>query len=481
MKPGRNDPCPCGSGRKYKQCCLAQAEAVPPDELAWRRVRRAVDPLFGELLGEAARRFGDEGLAEAWAEFNLWQTDEPFDPDAPIATMFLSWMVYDWQPDPLDTALPEAAHDATATQAYLARAGHRLEPIARRYAEACGTAAFSFYEVVDCTPGQGLRLRDLLLGTETEVTERSGSRYAQPGDLTYAKIVAVEGMHLVEVMSPLALPPQIRPAIIELRRKISAQGDLFGAELLREYDIEAREIFLPALDRLLHPRLPELQNTDGDPLEMHTLVFDLDSPQDAFSALADLGAGFTEPVVERDGEGGLLRAEITWSRAGNKVHEHWSNTSLGLLRIEGSRLTAEVNSARRAAALRRLLKRRLRGTAHERPGVVQSVQSMLGREPTPQEQASRDRHAKEQAEFAARPEVQAALNEHLRQHYRKWVDNEVPALGNRTPREAVRDADGREAVEALIAQIERDGPKMSPPMDPAIVRELREALGLKVG
>jgi len=21
-KIGRNDPCPCGSGRKYKQCCL---------------------------------------------------------------------------------------------------------------------------------------------------------------------------------------------------------------------------------------------------------------------------------------------------------------------------------------------------------------------------------------------------------------------------------------------------------------------------
>jgi len=24
---GRNDPCPCGSGRKYKQCCLAKDEA----------------------------------------------------------------------------------------------------------------------------------------------------------------------------------------------------------------------------------------------------------------------------------------------------------------------------------------------------------------------------------------------------------------------------------------------------------------------
>ena len=24
-KVGRNDPCPCGSGRKYKHCCLARA------------------------------------------------------------------------------------------------------------------------------------------------------------------------------------------------------------------------------------------------------------------------------------------------------------------------------------------------------------------------------------------------------------------------------------------------------------------------
>ncbi len=23
---GRNDPCPCGSGKKYKQCCLLKAD-----------------------------------------------------------------------------------------------------------------------------------------------------------------------------------------------------------------------------------------------------------------------------------------------------------------------------------------------------------------------------------------------------------------------------------------------------------------------
>jgi hypothetical protein len=27
-RPGRNEPCHCGSGRKYKQCCLAKDEAA---------------------------------------------------------------------------------------------------------------------------------------------------------------------------------------------------------------------------------------------------------------------------------------------------------------------------------------------------------------------------------------------------------------------------------------------------------------------
>ncbi len=27
-RPGRNEPCLCGSGRKYKQCCLAKDEAL---------------------------------------------------------------------------------------------------------------------------------------------------------------------------------------------------------------------------------------------------------------------------------------------------------------------------------------------------------------------------------------------------------------------------------------------------------------------
>jgi tetratricopeptide (TPR) repeat protein len=40
-KPGRNDPCHCGSGNKYKKCCRAKDEAAERDRLIDAQARRA--------------------------------------------------------------------------------------------------------------------------------------------------------------------------------------------------------------------------------------------------------------------------------------------------------------------------------------------------------------------------------------------------------------------------------------------------------
>lgn len=42
-EPGRNDPCPCGSGRKYKKCCYGQDTAAGKS---------------GGLLGAIKRKLG---------------------------------------------------------------------------------------------------------------------------------------------------------------------------------------------------------------------------------------------------------------------------------------------------------------------------------------------------------------------------------------------------------------------------------------
>ncbi len=53
MSVGRNDPCPCGSGKKYKKCCLGQqrqAQAIPdlsPAELVLARARAFARGDFG--------------------------------------------------------------------------------------------------------------------------------------------------------------------------------------------------------------------------------------------------------------------------------------------------------------------------------------------------------------------------------------------------------------------------------------------------
>jgi hypothetical protein len=59
-KIGRNDPCPCGSGQKYKRCCLTRDEAAAAADRAATRAR-AVEPAAApfEILSD------DDGLDDA--------------------------------------------------------------------------------------------------------------------------------------------------------------------------------------------------------------------------------------------------------------------------------------------------------------------------------------------------------------------------------------------------------------------------------
>jgi tetratricopeptide (TPR) repeat protein len=42
-RPGRNDPCPCGSGQKYKRCCLQKDQQAESAALAQAAAQRAAE------------------------------------------------------------------------------------------------------------------------------------------------------------------------------------------------------------------------------------------------------------------------------------------------------------------------------------------------------------------------------------------------------------------------------------------------------
>jgi protein O-GlcNAc transferase len=66
-RPGRNDPCPCGSGRKYKHCCLGKVRGQTPKDP--QRLQEAID------LHRAGR------LAQAEASYRRVLAGAPDDPD----------------------------------------------------------------------------------------------------------------------------------------------------------------------------------------------------------------------------------------------------------------------------------------------------------------------------------------------------------------------------------------------------------------
>ncbi len=130
-KIGRNDPCPCGSGKKYKHCCLVREEAT---DLEWRRLRRADDRFAGELFRYALDRYGEGLLEAAWEEFLLGLKVDVAPRDHPdFPTTFVPWFLFIWSPDPGE---PEAKARRLPPRASRSRLPRGPASEARRLREA---------------------------------------------------------------------------------------------------------------------------------------------------------------------------------------------------------------------------------------------------------------------------------------------------------------------------------------------------------
>ncbi len=141
-------------------------------------------------------------------------------------------------------------------------------------------------------------------------------------------------------------------------------------------------------------------------------------------------------------------------------------------------MTAEVNSARRAKTIRAKIEAKLGPGARFRMDKISNLEKLMN------DEKLRGRLAKSSAEHDALiqdPEVRRHMADLIRKHWENWVDMKLPALGGKTPREAVLTGDGVEAVEALLLQAERtvERDPVRGDMDREGTRLVRELLGLR--
>jgi hypothetical protein len=300
-----------------------------------------------------------------------------------------------------------------------------------------------------------MTLLNILSSARIAVQERTGSEYVQTGDLLFGRAVSVDSVGMFIGLSTTRIPIGRKPEIIQLRKRLRRGRPAVTDETLNDWTLEIRELYF-AIDHSLHAK-PQLCNTDGHPMEFHRLIYDISSADEVFEKLRDLCVTMEPEELDadatRDNAGRIVRVEIPWDRPGHKKSPGMPNTILGRIVLDGPRLTAEVNSAERAEALRHEIDGRLGDSARFKLDEIQDLDAMMD---GVDEGDDEDAVSKEHEDLMQHPEVQAQVAEMIGKHWESWVDQNIPALGGKTPRKAVKTADGREAVEALLQDAERD-------------------------
>jgi hypothetical protein len=483
---GRNEPCPCGSGRKYKNCCYRRnAEAAGarrrtyPDA-EWQRMRRTEGEVIEAIAAFAHRRF-NEGLFErAWREFSSGSTI----PEAPLAeSIFIPWLVFNWLPSPAGKSKVrhERGQEPLAL-AYLAEHGSELDEYRKAFIVAACNEPFSFFVVTAAEPNRSLSLRDLLLEREVTVKELQASELLKRGDIIYARTISLAGQSILLGVAPIPLPPEMHAPLLDLRLELKKSKRTLGRldpAWLRSQDGSLRSYYFEAAEHAMNPPPPVLQNTDGDPLAPIRLIYKLHClPELAVDKLKTLVLPeFQGEILDGakfDRSGNILRVSLTWQKRGNRVNVGWENTSLGNIEIRRGAVEVEVNSEKRAEKIRREIQRRLGDDCSFQKEERHSIEDLLrqnNREP-----GSGKQRAPEIGSMP--PEIRAAIGEQMRAHWDAWIDIPVPALKNKTPREAAATPEGRERLEALLMEFEsRSESGIQPELRPNVA-ELRRKLGL---
>lgn len=383
FRAGRNDPCPCGSGRKFKVCCLGGGTESIESRMGWlhhKVVRFTLRP---------ARRDRVEDLFEITVELARPQV----------------------LGDLLPILVDVAAFEGGGIDEFVEERGFLLPEDERTLARSWLRSRLAMWEVVVTDPGRTVTLRDTRTGDQIVATEHTASQGLRQGQYLLARVVAAGSQHQILGL-PLGVELRHRESLIAL-----LDSDP-GAEEIANWIGAA---FAP----------PRLTNREGeDTLLCRAVLRAASTPWDQIAVLLDEQYG--------DADDGRWTETVTID-GGNVVR--------GFLRREGEDLVVETNSPER---FERMLDT-VRGLAGD---LVTVEEERL----TPSEVMVRRSAMTDPPTFPSGkvpPEIAHAVAELLHQKEQEWIDEEIPALGGLTPRDAAADPSRREDLVALLRELEQ--------------------------
>jgi len=447
-KTGRNDPCPCGSGKKYKKCCMMKDKARQYQDAVLHAHQGGVEKAIAWL----SRRFGDE--------MDAWMTEDWFDGvDMEDVGNLSQDEVEMMEINAMEMMLAEGSwvresgEEVVFMDQVLGRGGPLMSAEQRQYLQTLQQVPLRLWEVTEVSPGVGLALTDCLDETQArEVREKSASTQLKQWDVIGALPVQTPAGHW-ELSGAIYHIPRNHVAAVKQRIEHEAEMATEG----EEQTAISRAITSEWLHLLLKPEpfMPQIMDAaTGEPMMLiteHYQVKDWDALADRLSRVSD---------VEGDRKQG-------WTRF--LALDKDMTRSLAAINIGKQKNRIELfTKSRKGADEQQTWFENLAGdTVRHLTREMGDPLSLLARG--------------EGEKAASAPDVPADIlrkieHDFKRKHYAGWPDESLPALDGVTPREAVKTPAGRKVVIGLLKDFENSEARCDHPFDFGF---LWKELGLK--
>jgi hypothetical protein len=368
---------------------------------------------------------------------------------------------------------------------YLKRRGWNEKALDKAYIAGLRSSVMSIYEVSDVRVGESLLARDLFRGGEpVRVSEGTATRSLKQWDRIAARLVK-ERRKVVFGGGLLALDQNLAESLImTLRRagKRAANEDTkvlldldgrIGSENLNEAlnNTEALHHAAPlistvwlsnVLKKVQFPTLPEIYNSDGEEIVFVSLHYPLRPGvtvarvREALDRLPDLqeqSPDYWNWLAPKDASSKHLQTKGQSGLAFISTLDDGS-LSLGSLEMTSKKLVLSVNSESRAELGRAMLAPILDGLVGEPLVERQDLERALDDTAGDTTDLSSDISPEEQRRI---------VHESLDTYYREQLDEPIPALGDISPRQAMKSVKGREKLVDWLKLMENHVARHKPP------------------
>jgi len=234
LKTGRNDLCPCGSGKKHKKCCMTASDDIL--DFSWYKLRQTEGELVGDiLLPYVNSHLPRDILKTALEEFKAGEEVPEDVEELLLPTIFIPWFLFTWIP-----RMDYVPEKEIGLQ-YLEKRGYTLTPYQKRVLEAFCQSYYSFYYVLDVVPEKSVHLKDIFLGTEHTIKEKQGTQFLERGHIVFTSLVSLDNQSISISILPYTLSSH-HLALIDVKnalKKMMGRKRLTPA-MMRDVDNELR-------------------------------------------------------------------------------------------------------------------------------------------------------------------------------------------------------------------------------------------------